>query len=461
MKKKLMINTAVSLALAVFAAWLSWPGEEDTTNISDVLHFAIYDFLLLQIFLWVVELFSNISSRLKKFEEDPRIRYIFGCLEEYDRKKNADPVISFILDQSLKETEQYLSMTEVECSISRSTAAALIKEMNRTSREQALLCQVHDFKKSYVNEYSDIIIVYEEQSELYSNPELSVADCRGKIRFFRNSAHRSMHTYRIYDSEYVIVDEDDLNCRVISKKKWNSFEFYVNEYSSLAKEATSYGMTQGQDSLFNHESIIDYYGAGNVPDIHVEKLEGEGKRRVLDIGTGAGRLLTYFTDEKYEVVAMDKDKVALTKCRQAYSKYKNISFLHEEFNAGSFDPDSFDIVIAYNSIYHTDRKGLRESIERISTILRSGGYLLLTIKTLEGNEKVYKDARELYQRPEHTYLDTAYPDGDLPHHFCDEQEVRRYKNLFAEVVHCEEVPYEECEGDIVQGRGYFMILKKA
>ena len=86
---------------------------------------------------------------------------------------------------------------------------------------------------------------------------------------------------------------------------------------------------------------------------------------------------------------------------------------------------------------------------------------MLTLKTLDGNEKVYRHAGELYpEKPENTFINTEFPDYYLPHHFCDNEEIDMYLNKFSNVVYKEEIPYEEHNGVIVQGRGFFFILQK-
>ena len=100
-------------------------------------------------------------------------------------------------------------------------------------------------------------------------------------------------------------------------------------------------------------------------------------------------------------------------------------------------------------------------INRIKQILKPGGYFLLTLKTLEGNEKIYKHAGELYpDKPENTFVNTDFPDYYLPHHFCDDEEISMYLNKFSKVIFKEEIPYKEHNDVIVQGRGFFYILQK-
>lgn len=166
-------------------------------------------------------------------------------------------------------------------------------------------------------------------------------------------------------------------------------------------------MTQPDDSLFAFQSIKEFYGPGNLPNLHLEKIQ-EPFRKILDIGTGSGRILQYFIDSiKYEVIAMDTDRVALKDCEKEYGLYNHITIQNAEFTENSFSANMFDLVIAFNSLYHTTRSNIYKRIKRVHAILKDGGYFILTLKTLVGNEDIYRNADELIpEKPEHTYLNT-------------------------------------------------------
>lgn len=86
--------------------------------------------------------------------------------------------------------------------------------------------------------------------------------------------------------------------------------------------------------------------------------KGIRKGRVLDIGTGSGRLAVELARAKgcrFDIVALDISKDMLGKARENARHYEvenKITFLHATAAALPFADDSFDLVISYASLHH-------------------------------------------------------------------------------------------------------------
>lgn len=455
-----IINTVISFIYALIIAIIS-SIENQGVN-TEILHFALFDFLIVQIFLLVIEMYRDRSSKEVNFLKEQKYKKFINGLMEFEEKEDVDQVREKLVSFSLEKCLEYCKLEQNQDIQVSVVIMNEIKEMLVTlTKERKCFYKIEHFQMSDLEKYDSIIIFYNSYSELYKlNQIYGKQLINEKLSFYRKHEEIEFKSYYVFDEQYAIVEEIEENYVIYSRH--DIVLNYIKDFVANEKKSVPFGRTQGQDSLFRNQAIKEFYGDGNIPNIHLDKIINGIGRKILDLGTGAGRLLSYFTDEsKFEVVAMDKDETALNVCKKNYSAYTNINFLWEEFDENSFQVNQFDVVIAFNSLYHTDRASILNVISRVKQILKPGGYFLLTLKTLDGNEKVYRHAGELYpEKPENTFINTEFPDYYLPHHFCDNEEIDMYLNKFSNVVYKEEIPYEEHNGVIVQGRGFFFILQK-
>jgi SAM-dependent methyltransferase len=94
-------------------------------------------------------------------------------------------------------------------------------------------------------------------------------------------------------------------------------------------------------------------------------------------------------------------------------------------------PDSFfDGLLAYNVIYHATVAGMQQTVDEIRRVLCPGGWLYLTaIARTDSKVTGYRADIETGTCQEiepftFIYLDDAPGDKYLPHHYCDEAEIR-------------------------------------
>jgi len=230
----------------------------------------------------------------------------------------------------------------------------------------------------------------------------------------------------------------------------------------------NHGKATPEVSLFESEGIRSLYDKDRevelYPDLYIDKI-----KTMLDIGVGVGRSLKYFLDKKppIQIYAMDKDADALANCRKNYSKEVNIRYIEQEFTGNDSDEfplknGSVDLIIAYNSIYHNLYSDFMAILNRIYRLLSSDGYLVLTLKTLRGNEDVFANATNIEKEKNkfHTYVGCKYPDALVPHHFCTDGEIDEICKMFGEIMKKEPIELITRANEIVQGAGYTLVLKK-
>lgn len=460
MDKTIRRNCGISFVFAVITGIISYFSA--SFSFAETLRWSLYDFLFLQIFLIVLEIYKDYTSEVRNLMKKEKYISLMQNLNHYEEEnENRDFVLDELLSILIEECKQYCRLESVNGqTISMRLAELLIKSLSEKKLRRYVVCHIKQFSKRYVDKSTETVVLYEDYTDLYKS-SVNFSELSGKyeIQFYRKRREVQVDSFCLINDNLLLIERDENNCWIYTTKE--EIEKYSDKFKEIRDQAVCFGMTQPDDSLFMFQSIKEFYGPGNLPDLHLEKIK-ESFRKILDIGTGSGRILQYFIDSaKYEVIAMDTDRVALEDCKKEYGRYNHIAIRNEEFTEKSFSANMFDLVIAFNSLYHTTRSNIYTRINRVHTILKNGGYFILTLKTLEGNENIYRNADELIpEKPEHTYLKTLFPDSYLPHHFCDSEEINLYINMFSEVVYHEDIPFKMHDNDIVQGKGVFYILRK-
>jgi SAM-dependent methyltransferase len=94
---------------------------------------------------------------------------------------------------------------------------------------------------------------------------------------------------------------------------------------------------------------------------------------VLELGSGAGVSSTRMLAGRARLTGVD---FSAEQVRRARERLPDATFLHEDFTTTSFEPDSFDAVVAFYVFNHVPREELGPLLERIATWLRPAGHLL-------------------------------------------------------------------------------------
>ncbi len=103
--------------------------------------------------------------------------------------------------------------------------------------------------------------------------------------------------------------------------------------------------------------------------------------KALDVGCGSGgRIINALTDAGFEVLGLDvsESMLALAKAR-----HPAVSLLHADVSEWQ-PPDSYDLIIAWDSIFHVPHGSQRSVLERLCAALVPGGVLLFTAGGIDG-----------------------------------------------------------------------------
>ena len=151
-------------------------------------------------------------------------------------------------------------------------------------------------------------------------------------------------------------------------------------------------------------------------------------KKLLDLGAGIGRHSLLFAKNGFDVTAFDFSKEGLDKIENFADQLNlEIDLVNGNMNRLPFASQSFDFIVAYNSIYHTDYEGLIRTIYEIRRVLKANGEAFVTM--LSKNDKSFIDGSGSLIA-ENTLMKKEEDGSILPHFFVDEEYIYKLFKSF-------------------------------
>ena len=151
-------------------------------------------------------------------------------------------------------------------------------------------------------------------------------------------------------------------------------------------------------------------------------------KKLLDLGAGIGRHSLLFAKNGFDVTAFDFSKEGLDKIENFADQLNlEIDLVNGNMNRLPFASQSFDFVVAYNSIYHTDYEGLIRTIYEIRRVLKANGEAFVTM--LSKNDRSFIDGSGSLIA-ENTLMKKEEDGSILPHFFVDEEYIYKLFKSF-------------------------------
>jgi len=173
----------------------------------------------------------------------------------------------------------------------------------------------------------------------------------------------------------------------------------MNDWNSIYKER---GILQKEPS----ETVIEA----------VNFFKHERVRTVLDLGCGTGRHTAYLLEEGFQIYGCDSSEAAL---ELAMATLPAVNFETCNMTSLPYEAGFFDAVICNHVLQHGTIAEIKVAISEIHRILRKGGFLFLV--AISTNHPKYLTGTEIEPN---TRINTDSVDGNLPHHFFTEKELR-------------------------------------
>jgi SAM-dependent methyltransferase len=145
----------------------------------------------------------------------------------------------------------------------------------------------------------------------------------------------------------------------------------------------------------------------------------------LDLGCGIGRHTRLLAEAGFRVIAVDMSQSALAAIREHLGKDADIRLILGDYTEDLFGAGSFDLVLAWNVLYHGAREQFKKAIGLVHKWLRPGGQFFFTCPTRR--DAKYGNGEEVAP---HTYrpLNSIHP-GDI-HYFANESDLSEFLSGF-------------------------------
>jgi ubiquinone/menaquinone biosynthesis C-methylase UbiE len=117
----------------------------------------------------------------------------------------------------------------------------------------------------------------------------------------------------------------------------------------------------------------------------LQRLQTEGKTRLLEIGAGTGRDSLFFQEKGLTITAVDLSDEMVAFCRD-----KGLDAQVMDFYELKFDGGSFDAVYALNCLLHVPKADLPDVLTEIKRVLKPDGLFLMGVYGGQNSEGIWE-----------------------------------------------------------------------
>ncbi len=164
------------------------------------------------------------------------------------------------------------------------------------------------------------------------------------------------------------------------------------------------------------------------------RFGSEGLEKALDLGFGLGRHAVLMAKEGFDVYGVDTSAAGAEYAREWSQREKaTLRLLIGEMSHLPFAGEFFDVILAWNVIYHGTAERIRQTVGEIKRCLKTSGYLLCTLISTRHSKCGLGEEIE-----RGTFVVAEEAEKSYPHHYFDREEINSYLAGF-DLLTCEEV----------------------
>jgi len=128
----------------------------------------------------------------------------------------------------------------------------------------------------------------------------------------------------------------------------------------------------------------------------------------------------------FETTAVDLSEYGVNYLNEWAKKEKlNIKTAVCDMMSLPFEDNSFDCIMAYNVIYHTDTQGFIKTLNEIMRVLKPGGEMFITL--ISKNTWSFQRAKAYKRLDRNTILrDEHETEKDVPHFYVDIEDIKHF-----------------------------------
>ncbi|MEA2070085.1 MAG: class I SAM-dependent methyltransferase [Asgard group archaeon] len=157
-----------------------------------------------------------------------------------------------------------------------------------------------------------------------------------------------------------------------------------------------------------------------IPDGKIMVLEkslkiSKKESKILDLGCGIGRHTHYFSQKGWDIVGFDLSYEGLQKTKQWLKRDSlETKLIQGQMTKLPFQKNYFNLIIAFNVIYHANKSAIFETIHEIYRVLAPGGYFFGTFLTKKRDKPFNNSCKQL---DDQTIIKYGDEEDGIPHFF--------------------------------------------
>ena len=192
----------------------------------------------------------------------------------------------------------------------------------------------------------------------------------------------------------------------------------------------------------------------------IYRWKNQNLKKFLDLGCGVGRHALLFAANGFDVTAVDLSTDGIAKLNESAinANLKIASTIADMINL-PYSNNSFDCLIAYHAIYHTDDEGIKKVISEIKRVLTKNGEAFITFNSQKTSSFSDPNNKQLSLN---TIIKTQGNEAGIPHYYATKENIEQLLSDF-EIInfnHKEEYLQNEYLGNTDYISAHFNVLVK-
>lgn len=173
--------------------------------------------------------------------------------------------------------------------------------------------------------------------------------------------------------------------------------------------------TKNTQDFWNNPSEESYY--------LLNRWKNNNYKEFLDLGCGLGRHSLLFAKNNFQVNAFDLSTTAIENLKNKSKDLhmQNIVCTTGDMNELPYKDNSFDCVLAYHVISHTDTQGIKTIIKEINRVLKKEGEFFLTLCS-KNSWSFQESGYPKLDENTVTKIEEG-PENGIPHFYADEKTI--------------------------------------
>lgn len=178
-------------------------------------------------------------------------------------------------------------------------------------------------------------------------------------------------------------------------------------------------------------------------------------KSILDLGTGKGRHAFFFAKNGLSSSAIDLSESGIEYVKQTAKELGlEVNAKVADMISIPFEDESFDGIICFHTIYHTDFNGMKKVLSEIYRLLKDRGEAYLTFNSKE-NPNFDKDK----SIDGYTMISSEGFEKGIPHAYIDEKDIWELTYPF-KIISMNKIQHFIRNGNPAKGIHYFVHIKK-